>query len=74
MLKHFNLATHLSKESYFLSKYANLLFKMNIVTNKNKKTEDIFSLFGSWQSEKTGDEIINEIYSSRNDQPRDIEL
>lgn len=70
MLKHFN---HLSKESYFLSKYANLLFKMNIVTNKNKKTEDIFSLFG-FAIRKNRYEIINEIYSSRNDQPRDIEL
>ena len=31
-------------------------------------------LFGSWQSEKSGNEIVNEIYQSRNDSPRNIEL
>jgi hypothetical protein len=31
-------------------------------------------LFGSWQSEKSGNEIVNEIYQARNDSPRNIEL
>jgi hypothetical protein len=31
-------------------------------------------LFGSWQSEKSGNEIVNEIYQARNDYPRNIEL
>jgi 16S rRNA A1518/A1519 N6-dimethyltransferase RsmA/KsgA/DIM1 with predicted DNA glycosylase/AP lyase activity len=32
------------------------------------------SLFGSWESEETGEELVKMIYSSRNDSPRDIEL
>jgi hypothetical protein len=32
------------------------------------------SLFGSWESEETGEELVKKIYSSRNDSPRDIEL
>jgi hypothetical protein len=32
------------------------------------------SLFGSWESEETGEELVKKIYSSRNDSLRDIEL
>lgn len=32
------------------------------------------SLFGSWESEETGEELVKMIHSSRNDSPRDIEL
>lgn len=32
------------------------------------------SLFGSWESEETGEELVKMIYSSRSDSPRDIEL
>ena len=32
------------------------------------------SLFGSWESEETGEELVKIIYSNRNDSPRDIEL
>ena len=32
------------------------------------------SLFGSWESEETGEELVKMIYSNRNDSPRDIEL
>jgi len=35
---------------------------------------DIFSLFGSWQSEKTGDELAQVIYASRNDIAREVDL
>lgn len=31
-------------------------------------------LFGSWQSENSGSEIVEEIYQARNDSPRNIEL
>jgi hypothetical protein len=31
-------------------------------------------LFGSWQSEKSGSEIVEEIYQARNDSSRNIEL
>jgi hypothetical protein len=31
-------------------------------------------LFGSWQSEKFGSEIVEEIYQARNDSSRNIEL
>jgi hypothetical protein len=31
-------------------------------------------LFGSWQSEKPGNELVKEIYEARNDFPRNIEL
>jgi hypothetical protein len=31
-------------------------------------------LFGSWQSEKSGNELVKEIYEARNDFPRNIEL
>mgnify|MGYP001055024922 CR=1 FL=1 len=32
------------------------------------------SLFGSWESEESGEELVKMIYSSRNDSHRDIEL
>ena len=31
-------------------------------------------LFGSWQSEKSGNELVDEIYQARNDFPRNVEL
>jgi hypothetical protein len=48
-------------------------------SEKNSETIDeqaqLFKrLFGSWQSEKSGDELVNEIYNNRNDSPRNIEL
>jgi len=53
------------KENYFLSKYSELLLNLHISEINTEKKDDIFSLFGSWQSDKTGDDIANEIYSSR---------
>lgn len=41
---------------------------------KKEREARFFSLCGSWQSEKSGDELVKEIYESRNDEPRDIEL
>ena len=31
-------------------------------------------LFGSWQSEKSGNEIVNEIYQARNDTSRSVKF
>ncbi|MCD4794634.1 MAG: hypothetical protein K8R54_15470 [Bacteroidales bacterium] len=74
LLKRFDLNSLLKKENYFLAKYSNILLKLDLKDNQKEKTDDFFSLFGSWQSDKTGEEIINEIYSARNDKPREIEL
>ncbi len=74
IFKKFGLKEHLKKENYFISKYSELLLNLNISEIKKDKSDDFFSLFGSWQSEKTGDEIVNEIYSMRIDKPREIVL
>lgn len=45
------------------------------VAESNESKEALLaSLFGSWESEETGDELVKKIYSDRNDSPRDIEL
>lgn len=45
------------------------------IAESTESKEAIFdSLFGSWESEGTGDDLVKMIYSSRNDSPRDIEL
>ncbi len=36
-------------------------------TEESEKEDDIFSLFGAWQSNKSGEEIISDIYNARND-------
>ena len=46
----------------------------DIAESTESKDEIFDSLFGSWESEGTGDDLVNMIYSSRNDSPRDIEL
>ena len=57
-----------------LVKSYDLLNKLKIQTKVKTTDKDIFSLFGAWQSPKTGEQIVNEIYSARKDQARDIEL
>jgi len=74
ILKKFNIKESLKQEKFFLLKYSELLLNLYISENNKDTTEDIFSLFGSWQSEKTGDDLNNEIYQSRNDYPREIIL
>ena len=45
------------------------------VAESNESKEALLAnLFGSWESEETGEELVKKIYSSRNDSPRDIEL
>ncbi|WP_027002100.1 hypothetical protein [Hugenholtzia roseola] len=41
---------------------------------KAERERRFFALCGSWQSDQTGDELAQEIYNARNDQPRDIIL
>ena len=39
-----------------------------------EQQEALKKFFGSWKGDETGDELVNLIYSARNDRPRDIEL
>ena len=44
----------------------NLIIKLTkSIETKSKKAFDIKSIFGAWEDDKTSDEIINEIKSSR---------
>ena len=52
-------------------------FRQNLpktAEQKSKEHQLFMSLYGSWKSEKTGDELTEEIYKARTDKPRDIEL
>jgi len=73
IFKKFELKQYLNSGNYFISKYSEILSELHI-SEKEANKEDFYSLFGTWQSDKTGDEIINEIYSSRNDKPSNIIL
>lgn len=47
--------------------------------DKNRLTEQeqnalLDQVFGSWQSDETGEELVRQIYEARQDQPRDIDL
>ena len=44
------------------------------VQSEKKKKKLFYSLFGSWQGEETGDELVKQIYSARISSSRDIEL
>ncbi|MBO9614383.1 MAG: hypothetical protein J7619_16910 [Dyadobacter sp.] len=46
----------------------------DIAESNEHKDALLDSLFGSWESEETGEELVKMIYSNRNDSPRDIEL
>jgi len=74
LLNHFNLKNLLKNENYFYLRYKKLLSEIETSLSKQESTENIFSLFGTWQSDKTGDELSEEIYSLRNDDARHIEL
>ncbi|MDX2305121.1 MAG: hypothetical protein NW226_20085 [Microscillaceae bacterium] len=41
---------------------------------RREREARFFSLCGSWQSEQTGDQLAQEIYESRMDYPREVEL
>ena len=74
LYKKLDLKKHLEKENFFVTKYSELLHNLNNQYLNEEQKPDFYSLFGSWQSDKSGHEINNEIYSSRNDQPRDMVL
>ncbi len=44
------------------------------VQSEDEKEKLFYSLFGSWQGEETGDELVKQIYSARISSSRDIEL
>jgi hypothetical protein len=53
----------------------NLIIKLTkSIETKSKKAFDIKSIFGAWEDDKTSDEIINEIKSSRVDKSNIIDL
>lgn len=41
---------------------------------KREREAKFFALCGAWQSEQSGDELAQEIYESRMDEPREITL
>jgi hypothetical protein len=42
--------------------------------SKSEREELFYSLFGNWEGEETGDELVKQIYSGRVSGIRDIEL
>jgi len=44
------------------------------VQSEDEKEKLFYSLFGSWQGEETGDELVKQIYSARVSSSREIEL
>ncbi|RLD51852.1 MAG: hypothetical protein DRI94_04905 [Bacteroidetes bacterium] len=74
LLNRFNLKNLLKNENYFYLRYKKLLSEIETSESKQENPDNIFSLFGTWQSDKTGDELSEEIYSLRNDNARHIEL
>lgn len=40
----------------------------------SSKTKDFLRLFGSWEDSRSSDEIVNDIYASRQQSGREIEL
>lgn len=41
---------------------------------EDEKEKLFYSLFGSWQGEESGDELVNQIYLARVSNTRDIKL
>ncbi len=74
MFQKIDLKKHLKKGNYFTSKYNNLLEKLNLKETKKTDEEAFYALAGSWQSDKTGDEIVEEIYNDRRNKTEDIQF
>ena len=45
-----------------------------VLPSEQEKEKLFYSLYGSWQGEETGDDLVNQIYSARVSGTRDIEL
>ncbi|WP_338790571.1 hypothetical protein [Bernardetia sp. MNP-M8] len=52
----------------------NYLIKQREEIEEAEKQNRFLELFGAWESEQTGDELVKEIYDARMDTPREIEL
>jgi hypothetical protein len=74
IISKFDLQNYLKSENHFFLKYGNILLNTSLSDDLKKNPDDFFSLFGSWQSDKTGDEIASEIYAASNDNSREITL
>jgi hypothetical protein len=72
--QYLDVETSEEKGIYLSSKHNELLQNLSFHESTLEHESDFYSLFGSWQSEKTGDEINHDIYSSRNDNARIITL
>ena len=44
------------------------------LASDSQKERLLYSLFGSWQGDETGDELVKQIYADRVSRTRDIEL
>lgn len=42
--------------------------------SEQQQNELLDQVFGSWQSDETGEELVRQIYQARQDKPRDITL
>lgn len=49
-------------------------FRENIPLKAQSSNDIISSLYGSWKGKETADELIELIYSSRNDKMREVAL
>ena len=74
MFQKLDLKKYLKKENYFTLKYNNLLEKISHKEPKKTDEEAFYALAGSWQSDKTGDEIVEEIYNDRRNKTEDIKF
>ncbi|GAB3716335.1 hypothetical protein GCM10027592_57550 [Spirosoma flavus] len=45
-----------------------------VITSEEEKEKLFYSLFGSWEGEESGTELVEQIYSARVSGTRDIEL
>lgn len=52
----------------------NYLIKQREEIEKAEKQNRFLELFGAWESEQTGEELVKEIYDARMDTPREIEF
>ena len=42
--------------------------------SEQEQNELLDQVFGSWQSDETGEELVRQIYEARQDKPREVDL
>lgn len=62
-----NALTHLQSSD---SQYTNT----RIHLSEQEQNDLLDKVFGSWQSDETGEELVRQIYEARQDKPRDVNL